>query len=1024
MIQGKAEQLLSAQQNTVLTLPNLGHGNQQIIPIATRKQTSSGYYKPRFKTGTQAHKTPGQVMKAQWTARMISAPVHQPSNLNARQLIEQEYGVLKPKEKVALPPISPPKPIIGSTVKGSTPLPKMNRLNPRLTPPAITERDAKRGILSLCERGLIPPAAELTLEPSPIKQRSAPLHISHAEPDMIERIADAHELEHTMVGYQLDTSVHDLPLVPYTKSQSTARGYTAGAGPRLITANVPPRGKSGASTNKMMMSPLSQMSPNPPPVGPPQTPAMLKSRKFTVSGGRTVYENSEFEDFRKEYGKHWSCILPCLQELEMLLSQYAVPVAIVEGEQLARLALTYKMGIRPSPGELIECCTNQVSILSLMETPGQIYRGPRGFDLAAAKIQASWKMYCDRSRYLDYRSKKHAASIIAMNWIMVMKMTNVRKRLKTSRAHYLMKYRERLKELKTTWPGIQQKKRVIIHIPSRGFSQTIRDSLVDYHNLQNSQMGRICDVNDPNVEVIYISPIDLDNDMQQYYQKMLGMGVDSEGKHVADVENKVKFIVPDHLDAFPGHSFCLSTLLLYSSPTMKRLKRLIAGKTAYILPGLMHRDDMELSEALNVPVIAPEPDVVHLYSTKSGAKRIFSNAGVNVPPSEFDIYTEEQLFELLSSLIASNLSVKRWVFKIDSEFDGRGTAYCDVTKFLSCHKWALKQAERYGSKWSKRWAQEPTTIKIYGELPEIIYNNLNIVNTTLFPSVDKFLVAFTKSGGVIEASPPSDDVTCITVDMFIAPNGEVEIKGTGDQIRATDFQTWAVSTPQTSISPPRLHSSSKNVAKACYERGIIGYVSVGFATFIDPLIGDQNLWAIDLKIQYTDTMAMANIFQYTTGGKFDEDSGLFAIPEYKVMPKLSSRFKSPKERQPPNYRFAVLSPRLFHTNLSLVHYSVFFHMCRAHHIGYDIREREGSIFTLIDSYKRDLIGMAVVEPDLVTALKTFHRNLSVVHQEISSANMPGKNNFSALIMEVDNILGSLSVEETAVDEVQSKVEKS
>ena len=46
----------------------------------------------------------------------------------------------------------------------------------QLLPPPITESDAKRGILSLMERGLIPPAAELTLEPSPVRHRTAPIH--------------------------------------------------------------------------------------------------------------------------------------------------------------------------------------------------------------------------------------------------------------------------------------------------------------------------------------------------------------------------------------------------------------------------------------------------------------------------------------------------------------------------------------------------------------------------------------------------------------------------------------------------------------------------------------------------------------------------------------------------------------------------------------------------------------------------------------------------------------------------------
>ena len=54
----------------------------------------------------------------------------------------------------------------------------------QLNPPPISEGDAKKGILSLIERGLIPPAAELTLDPSPVRNKMAPLH----NPDSKDRI--------------------------------------------------------------------------------------------------------------------------------------------------------------------------------------------------------------------------------------------------------------------------------------------------------------------------------------------------------------------------------------------------------------------------------------------------------------------------------------------------------------------------------------------------------------------------------------------------------------------------------------------------------------------------------------------------------------------------------------------------------------------------------------------------------------------------------------------------------------------
>ena len=46
----------------------------------------------------------------------------------------------------------------------------------KLAPPPISEDDARKGILSLIERGLIPPAAQLTLDPSPVRHKVLMLH--------------------------------------------------------------------------------------------------------------------------------------------------------------------------------------------------------------------------------------------------------------------------------------------------------------------------------------------------------------------------------------------------------------------------------------------------------------------------------------------------------------------------------------------------------------------------------------------------------------------------------------------------------------------------------------------------------------------------------------------------------------------------------------------------------------------------------------------------------------------------------
>ena len=43
-----------------------------------------------------------------------------------------------------------------------------------------------------------------------------------------------------------------------------------------------------------------------------------------------------------------------------------------------------------------------------------------------------------------------------------------------------------------------------------------------------------------------------------------------------------------------------------------------------------------------------------------------------MPPGDGDIFSEEQLVDRLASLVANNLMVSRWLFKLQDQVDGRG----------------------------------------------------------------------------------------------------------------------------------------------------------------------------------------------------------------------------------------------------------------------------------------------------------------------------------------------------------------
>ena len=58
--------------------------------------------------------------------------------------------------------------------------------------------------------------------------------------------------------------------------------------------------------------------------------------------------------------------------------------------------------------------------------------------------------------------------------------------------------------------------------------------------------------------------------------------------------------------------------------------------------------------------------------------QIFHEANVNTPMGAHDIYSSNDFYFALSSLIASNIEVKRWLFKLNFSLNNEGTAYLDV----------------------------------------------------------------------------------------------------------------------------------------------------------------------------------------------------------------------------------------------------------------------------------------------------------------------------------------------------------
>eukprot|EP00668_Euglena_longa_P015720 GGOE01019856.1.p1 GENE.GGOE01019856.1~~GGOE01019856.1.p1 ORF type:complete len:909 (-),score=229.43 GGOE01019856.1:58-2784(-) len=803
--------------------------------------------------------------------------------------------------------------------------PKENRIDATRPLPPVATKELEKGILSCVNRGFIPPMTDVT---SALSFGHPLPAISTVRPPALEP-EERYDRKIVEVGPMFEKSLkldREAGVPQWPMGHPLSEGYTPFPKGQPLS---PPRTPSPDNPYgfELMSKDLKDSSQadlyvdiGAPSVGPHAT-------EVVICRGRTADTTHAFVQFQEANQENWGSIVSMMRALERLCERFAIPMALLNTKRVAYVAMADLE--EPSLPDLLSCFINEKEVRTLLQTPGQRYRsGSKGRVAAAITLQSAWRRYSQQIRFTQLVRLTKASRIIQAAWARLGALLKTRSLINEARDARLEEWRVTMATFLEEWPRIRRAPRVIIHLPSLSYAVAQAQNLGFYHGFQTAQMaGRLCDLLDPNVSVVYITPRPVERAVVQYYMKML------LAHGVRGLEDRLTFLHPEVMDRVPP-DVSLAKGVWWSARLQQQLREITRDQDAYIVPGKVGPEDVELAIRLNLPLLSANPvDSPSLFS-KSGRKKVIEESGVPTPTCVYDICDDAAMVDHMAFLIVHHPDCPRWLLKLNREFGGRGIAYLDVHRLKAMQNVDWESVDR-----TELQANIALELKEYGS------KRFKVAQPALFSSWANFLKELRHQGALLEATPPNV-LGSPTVHLFLHPTGEAEVLAVQEQILSPHYCCQGTSYPVPYVESGLLAAAAREVAVTAFDRGVIGFCTMDFVAFRE---GDQlRLWVVDIKWRQTDHGSIHRVAH------------------------MVCKEVSPSDALPlPVGRCYYYSGLICHPRIRAIDHVQFFQACKAKGISFQVELCSGIVLHLVGSLEQGCLGLLCIGAEMADALASL-----------------------------------------------------
>lgn len=402
-------------------------------------------------------------------------------------------------------------------------------------------------------------------------------------------------------------------------------------------------------------------------------------------------------------------------------------------------------------------------------------------------------------------------------------------------------------EVQSRMPDVWKRMRLnepgesVVVVPSVSVDRVVEHAGAINQALEERFLFLLLLLRQPRLRMIYVTSMPINPAIVEYYLALLPGVIPSHARA------RLSLVAVGDSSSRP-----LTEKLLARPRLLAQIASLVPDVTrSHLVPYNTTRLERDLSIVLGIPMYGADPRLFPL-GTKTGCRRVFSEAGVQYPAGFEDLRSVTDVVQALAALRSQRPSIGEAMVKLNEGVSGAGNAVVNLRDLP--HPGDAREAAELGHRLQLMALEEKDV------------------------TVEAFLGKLQERGGIAEELISGEELRSPSVQLRISPLGEIELLSTHDQVLGgPSGQSYLGCTfPADPAYARTITKDALLVGEVLAKKGVLGRFALDFV-----VVRRGQTWtsyAIEVNLRKGGTTHPFLTLQFLTDGRYHPDTALFVTP--------------------------------------------------------------------------------------------------------------------------------------------------